>query len=134
MLDLRGPIKGMHEELNNNVFSILNTEIEENNFSKNPNVYKVRLEAWRQLNSERYQPQKTIKWFLIGRKDGLKQQLESLYLKLEQYNNSIDELAAIGGQRRLMNFMDINTKRELIIEDVRKTIYELEGILEEIFR
>ena len=86
------------------------------------------------MNSERYQPQKTIKWFLIEKKDGLKQQLESLYLKLEQYNNSIDELAAIGEQRRLMNFMDINTKRELIIEDVRKTIYDLKGMLEIIFR
>ena len=100
--------------------SVLGNQLNEYDISHKAQACKLRLDAWNQLQRIETLYERKIRWFLMEREEGLKEDLTKLCENIVKYNSSIDKLLILGELRTKKHFRNINTKRENLYSDVEK--------------
>lgn len=116
--EVKRDFEGLTRELKENLI-ILGRTLHEHSISE---TSKLRVDIWNRLQLQRiWTPYETkIRWFLIKREEGLKEDLTKLYETIVKYNSSIDELMSLGELRTQKHFQSVNAEREKLHSDVEK--------------
>jgi hypothetical protein len=73
---------------------------------------RIKVDAWNVLQKPFSSEDRKIRWFLIEKEKGLKEELIAFYGKIAEYNDRIDRALRLGEFRTEKHYKELNIKRE----------------------